>query len=161
MGPDDLVEIEQIKRVKYRYCRLLDQKRFEELGPLFTDDATASYGGGALTLAGRDEIVSTLGSMMGSTDMLTSHHVGHPEIDLVGPDEATGTWALQDVVVLVEMGFTIRGASFYEDRYARADGRWLISHTGYKRTYEEIEPRGADVRLTASWWGTDGRSTLT
>ena len=31
----------------------------------------------------------------------------------------------------------IKGAAFYEDRYARGeDGRWRISHTGYVRTYE-------------------------
>jgi hypothetical protein len=26
--------------------------------------------------------------------------------------------------------------------------------------YEEIEPRSPELRLTASWWGTDGRSSL-
>ena len=42
----------------------------------------------------------------------------------------------------------------------KVDGRWGIQHTGYKRVYEEIQPRSPDVRMTASWWGTDGRSSL-
>ncbi len=40
--PDDLVEIEAIKRVKHRYLRLIDTKRWDELAPLFVPDATSS-----------------------------------------------------------------------------------------------------------------------
>jgi hypothetical protein len=54
----------------------------------------------------------------------------------------------------------VRGASFYDDRYAKVDGAWRIAHTGYRRVFEEIEPRSPDVKLTASWWATDGRSSL-
>lgn len=163
----DLGEIELIKRLKYRYCRLLDQKRFDELGELFLAEATASYGGGARELSGRDEIVGWLREAMSSTSMLTSHQVSQPEIDLVRPDpetgatEATGIWALQDVVVLADAGLTIRGASYYDDRYEKVDGGgWQIRHTGYRRLYEEMQPRSADTTLTASWWTTDGRSSL-
>ncbi|HEX8803734.1 MAG TPA: nuclear transport factor 2 family protein [Acidimicrobiales bacterium] len=160
MTPEDLVEIERIRQLKYRYCRYLDQKRFDAIGELFTEDATASYGGGTHELAGRDAIVGWLGAAMASTAMLTSHQVGQPEIELVGADEATGVWALHDVVVLDELGFTVRGASFYDDRYVRVGGEWRIRHTGYRRVFEEIEPRSHEVRLTASWWATDGRSSL-
>ena len=159
MTPDDLVEIELIKRLKYRYCRLLDQKRFDELGSVFADGATASYGGGAIELDGRDAIVAWLADALGSEGMLTSHLVSHPEIDLVGPADATGVWSLRDVVVHTDFGIDIRGASFYEDRYVKADGAWLIQHTGYKRLYEELSPRSPETRLTASWWGTGGRSS--
>jgi hypothetical protein len=161
MTPEDLVEIEEIKRLKHRYCRLLDQKQFDELArTVFAEDATASYGGGTHEFAGRDAIVGWLTNAMSSTSMLTSHIVSQPEIDLVGTDEATGSWALQDVVVLVDLGVTVRGASYYADRYVKVDGDWRIAHTGYKRLYEEIEPRRDDLKLTASWWGTDGRSSL-
>ncbi|HMG41591.1 MAG TPA: nuclear transport factor 2 family protein [Acidimicrobiales bacterium] len=160
MTPDDLVEIEQIKRLKHRYCRCLDQKRFEELAELFVDDATASYGGGARELSGRAAIAEWVGSVMASTSMLTIHQVSQPEIDLVGPTEATGSWALQDVVVLSDAGFTIRGASYYDDRYVKVDDRWLIRHTGYKRIYETLAPLDPGSKLTASWWGTDGRSSI-
>ena len=159
MTPEDLVEIELIKRLKYRYCRLLDQKRFDELETLFTEDATATYGGGALPFDDRAGIMTFLRDALGSENMLTSHLVSHPEIDLVGPSEATGVWALRDVVIHGDFNIDIRGASFYEDRYVKVDGTWLIRHTGYRRVYEEIQPRSADIKLTASWWGTDGRSS--
>jgi hypothetical protein len=85
--------------------------------------------------------------------MLTSHKVHQPEIELTGPDTATGTWGLEDVVILTEPGLTIRGAAFYRDDYVKVDGDWRIKHTGYRRVYEEMGPRPADLKLTANRWG--------
>lgn len=162
MTLDDLIELEQIKRLKYRYLRCLDQKLFDEIEQCFAPEATASYGGGAYTFEGRDAIMEFLRGAMATTSMLTSHRCHHPEIDFVSAAEATGIWALEDVVVLTDMEITIRGAAFYEDRYAKRDGMWQITHTGYRRTYEELVPRGSisGLTLTADWWATEGRSKL-
>jgi hypothetical protein len=64
---------------------------------------------------------------------------------------------------MTDWELTVRGAAFYTDEYRKVDGEWKISHTGYKRTYEEIQPRGnvEGLKLTASWWTTGGRSELT
>jgi hypothetical protein len=158
--PEELVEVEEIKRLKYRYVRLLDLKGWDELEGCFTEDATASYGGGAYQCDGRDEIMGFLRRTMSQTSMLTSHKVHHPEIDLTGPGAATGVWALDDVVVHSELGVTVSGAAFYSDEYVKVDGAWRIRHTGYRRVFEELAPRRADTQLTASWWDTDGRSQL-
>ena len=160
MTPEDLVELELIKRLKYRYVRCLDLKLFDEIGDLFVEGATASYGGGAYTFDGRAAIVEFLRSSMGATTMLTSHKVHHPEIELTGPDTATGVWALDDTVLLTDLGLTVRGAAYYTDDYVKDAGEWRIRHTGYKRVYEELAPRPDGVTTTASWWDTDGRSTL-
>ena len=160
MTADDLVEIEEIKRLKYRYVRCLDQKRWDEIADCFVPDAVASYGGGAWAFEGRDAILEFLRSSMGSEQFLSSHRVGQPEIDVTGPDTASGVWALADLVCQLEFGVDIRGAAFYEDTYVKVDGAWRIRSTGYKRTFEEVRPRPGDVTLTASWWDTDGRSTL-
>jgi len=161
LTPDDLVEIEAIKRLKYRYLRCLDQKLWDEVPDLFVPEATASYGGGAYEFDGREAIVAFLVDAMGSEGFLSSHRCGHPEIDLTGPGTAHGTWALDDTVVHTDFNVTIRGAAFYEDDYVKGDdGAWRILHTGYKRSYEELEPRADTTQLTASWWGTGGRSSL-
>jgi hypothetical protein len=153
--PEDLVEIEAIKRLKYRYVRLLDLKEFDELEELFLEDATATYSDGTYTFDDRAGIIGFLRDALGSTSMLTSHKVHQPEIDLTGPDTATGTWGLEDVVILADQGLTIRGAAFYSDRYAKVDGEWRIVHTGYRRIYEEMGKRPSDLRLTANRWATD------
>jgi hypothetical protein len=163
MTPEDLVEIEMIKRLKYRYLRCLDQKLWDEIETCFTPEATARYGGGLYEFDGRPAIMDFLRTSMGATTMLTSHRCHHPEIDLIGPTLATGVWALEDVVVLTDIGINVQGAAFYGDRYEKSsDGSWLIAHTGYQRTYEELMPRAsiAGLKLTADWWVTEGRSTL-
>ena len=152
MTPEDLVEIEQIKRLKYRYARLLDTKDFDGLNACFVEDATASYSGGQLSYDGREAIIGFLRKALGSTAMLTSHLVGQPEIQLTGPDTAKGTWALQDLVILTEQAMEIRGTAFYEDEYVKRDGSWRFKHTGYRRVYEEMGPRPPELKVTASWW---------
>ena len=162
MTPDELCEIESIKRVKYAYARCLDLKLWDELAQVFTEDAVAAYSGGGYTFEGREAILAFLRRSMGAETFHSSHKMHHPEIDLTGPTTARASWALDDVVVESQWGITIRGASFYEDEYVKVAGQWKIKRTGYRRVFEEIQPRGnvEGLRLTASWWATDGRSEL-
>jgi len=158
----DLHELEAIKRLKYRYLRCLDQKRWDELADCFTPDARSSYGGGRYAFEGREAIMDFLRKAMGAPSFLSSHRAHHPEIELTGPDTATGVWALEDTVIETRAAITIRGAAFYTDEYVKVDGAWKIRFTGYRRTYEEIESRRdrPGLRLTASWFETDGRSEM-
>lgn len=150
-----------IADLKYRYVRHLDTKQWDELSALLTEDATASYGGGAYLCDGREGILDFLVTNMGSETLHSSHRVGQPEISVSG-DSATGRWALTDTVLDTTLGVFVSGAAFYEDTYVRQEGHWLIASTGYRRLYEYLVPISAmaDFSLTASWWATDGRSTL-
>jgi len=139
MGSNDgwSEEIEAIKQVKYAYFRLLDLKRFDELGELLTEDCTASYEDGTRRLAGRRSIVAFLDESLSDTALVSSHFGHHPEIRVLSPDSAAGTWYLQDRVVAPAFDLEIGGTAFYADEYAKVGGRWLISHTGYERVFEE------------------------
>lgn len=155
-----LVDLERIKRLKYAYFRCLDQKLWDDMFDLFTPDATAAYSGGKYSFSGRDAIVGFMRTNMSREAFHTSHRVHHPEID-IDRDDATGTWAMDDVNVDSELDFYLAGAGFYEDRYRRIDGEWKIAHTGYRRTFETITPMGRiGMSLTASWWATGGQSAL-
>jgi hypothetical protein len=150
----DLHEIEAIKRLKYRYCRCLDEKRWEDLEQCLTEDATSSYSDGKYSFAGRAAIMAFLRSALGPPSRISSHRVHHPEIDLTSPTVATGIWALDDVVIETDANLTIRGAAFYQDEYVKVGGEWKIKSTGYARLYEEMESRGdtPSLRLTADRW---------
>jgi bile-acid 7alpha-dehydratase len=147
----DLHELESIKRLKYKYLRCLDQKRWDELATCFTDDATCSYGDGKYSFDGRDAIMEFLRGSMPTT-MLTSHRVHQPEIEITSATTASGVWALDDVVIETQGEFTIRGAAFYRDEYVKVDGDWKIRSTGYERVYEEFQSRkeSESLRLTAN-----------
>lgn len=133
----NLDDIEAIRQLKYRYFRLLDTKRFTELGELLTEDATTSYQSGQHSYAGRAAIVAFLEEALGSHDIVTMHNGHHPEIELTGATTATGIWYLQDRVVVRAHDFEILGTLLYRDEYVKVDGGWKIRHTGYDRIFEE------------------------
>jgi len=137
----DLVTLEEIRQVKYRYLRCVDLKLWDELAEVFTPDATVDYGtlvyGQPLKITGRDEIIAYLRDKLGP-DVITVHSAGQPEITVDG-EVASGTWSFEDTVIATEHRVVVKGAAFYQDRYERgADGRWRIAHTGYVRTYEAM-----------------------
>ncbi len=151
----DLQEIEAIKRLKYRYMRCIDEKLWPEMEQCFTEDATSSYSGGKYAYEGRDAIMKFLVESMSRDSFLSSHRVHHPEIELTSDTTATGIWALEDTVIDTQHGITIQGAAFYRDEYVKVDGEWKIRHTGYERTFEQMQPR-ADTgwKITQNRWST-------
>jgi hypothetical protein len=156
----DLIALEEIRRLKYRYLRCVDLKLWDEFADTFTEDGTASYGtpalGETIELTGREAIVGFMRERLGP-EIITTHAAGQPEIDIDG-DTATGTWFFEDTVIATEHQVMIRGAAFYQDTYRReADGAWRISHTGYTRTYEYLQSLKdlPGFHLTANRWSAD------
>lgn len=84
MTPAQLVEIEEIKRLKFAYFRCLHLKRWDEIRELFTKDATCAYSAGAYAYEGRDAIVDCSRKAVGRGTFLSSHKAHHPEIELTG-----------------------------------------------------------------------------
>ncbi|NKY89052.1 nuclear transport factor 2 family protein [Nocardia veterana] len=153
----DLVALEEIRALKYRYLRTLDMREWDEFADTLAEDAVADYGspsgGKPLQFEGRAAIVGYLSGAMSGT-MITSHVCSHPEIAIDG-DTASGSWCLEDTVIVPEHGIMIRGAAYYRDTYRReADGRWRITRTGYQRNYETMVPLAAmpGFTITASRW---------
>ncbi|HYA69614.1 MAG TPA: nuclear transport factor 2 family protein [Acidimicrobiales bacterium] len=146
----DLEAIEAIRMLKHRYFRLLDTKRFVELGALLTDDVTTSFQSGELAFTGRDAVVQFLTESLGSPTVISLHNGHHPEITLTGSDSATGTWYLEDRVIVPARHFEIWGTAIYNDEYAKVDGAWKIRHTGYDRIFEEHRRRSSDNVVTFS-----------
>ena len=130
-------DIDEIMRVKYRYLRALDTKHWDEFAETLTEDIVGDYGsslGEEHRFTDRDTLVEFMRKSM-PANVLTEHRVTHPEIDVDG-DDATGTWYLQDRVIVPDFNFMLYGAAFYHDRYRRTPDGWRICATGYQRTYE-------------------------
>src|SRR3954462_9938394 len=86
-----LLEIESIKQLKARYCRLLDTKDWDSWRALFTDDfvSDTSAAGGRRILGG-DEFVAFVRGTLGRTSLATVHQVHAPEIELTSATTASG-----------------------------------------------------------------------
>lgn len=144
-----------LRRLKYRYLRSLDLKLWDEFADTLTADVRASYGA-RLQFDGRDAVVNYMrNSLPGS--IITVHQCHHPELAVDG-DTATGTWYLEDKVIITEQRMLLTGAAFYEDTYRReTDGVWRISSTGYIRSYEAMQSLDdtPSWRLTANRWAAE------
>lgn len=135
-GPmETLLAIEEIKRLKARYFRMMDGKDWTGFAELFARDALFDVRGaleedpGAEQepIRGREAIVDYVRS---GISPITSAHYGHmPEIDIMTDDSATGIWALADILRMPEgapFGH-FYGYGHYHERYVREDGSWRIA----------------------------------
>lgn len=138
---EDLLDIEHIRQLKYRYFRFVDTKDWEGVASCFVPEATAGYP--QRECGNRDEIIAFLSESM-VPDLVTMHHGHHPEITLDPASKAgrtaTGIWYLHDKVMVVPYDFSLEGAAIYTDRYVCTDapdlGGWRMTHTGYQRIFE-------------------------
>jgi hypothetical protein len=151
---NDLVEIEQIKKLKARYFRNLDTKNWAEWRNVFADDLTVRVdvtvtrrGQEAVTPPlpeGADAFVAHMSDYL--DDAITVHHGHMPEIDVTGPDTARGIWAMEDVVEMTD-GRMLRGYGHYHEEYRRQGGEWRIASihlTRLRLDYSGPWPTGDD-----------------
>lgn len=73
---ENLTEIEAIKVLKARYCRLLDTKQWTAWRELFTDDfvSDTSQSGGQI-ITGADAFVDYIQKTLGKPSQITVHQV--------------------------------------------------------------------------------------
>lgn len=128
---------EEIKQLKARYFRLMDQKRWDEWVDVFTPDVsidTTHDSGPGTEMTGRDTFRTFLEPML--VGAITLHHGHMPEIQILSETEATGVWSMDDHIVFSEasgMG-ELRGSGWYEERYeCGADRRWRIASMTLRR----------------------------
>src|SRR5277367_686953 len=100
MDAQTLCEIAEIRKLKARYCRLLDTEQWDEWALVFSPDVILDASGdvkegmGDPIIQGRDRMVAqTRGIMEGSISM---HQVHEPEIELTSAATATGIWPMWD-----------------------------------------------------------------
>jgi hypothetical protein len=123
-----LFDIEQIKKLKARYFRLMDQKRWDEWAMVFATDAHLVVPEGAVDEHGREAVVASVSGVL--EGVRTVHHGHMPEIEITGPDTATGTWAMFDYVEFAPgpsgERIGLQGYGHYTEEYVREDGEWRI-----------------------------------
>ena len=118
MGDD----IEAIRTLKARYCRFLDTRQWEEFRELFTDDVTVDLGDAGMFDEAEGFLAFARSALEGTTSV---HRVNMPEIEIVDADNATGIWAMADIVV--RPGSSHSGYGHYHETYRRNDGEWRIA----------------------------------
>ena len=135
-------DIEAIRQLKARYFRTMDAKDWTGMRKVFTDDAvvdTAEAGGDVVQ--GADEFPAYLQVALDGT---VTVHQGHmPEIVMTSETEATGIWALNDIVIWSN-GTRLDGYGHYHETYEKRGGEWRIKSSKLTRLHVDFATPGND-----------------
>lgn len=122
-----LTAIEDIKQLKARYFRLLDQHEWDDFAALFSSTLVVEIAESTSGPKDRDTFVQSVRSHL---DNAVTVHQGHtPEITIIDADHASGIWAMFDLVEPpADSEFPLlTGYGHYLEDYVREDGEWRIS----------------------------------
>ena len=142
--------IEEIKQLKARYFRGVDLKDWELLkNEVLDEDVSADYRGCATdprsgvnfapaatedVINGRSALIEALGNSLAG--IVSSHQGVTPEITVLSDSEASGIWAMSDILVFPpehELA-ELFGFGHYYESYAKVNGQWKIKTLKHTRT---------------------------
>jgi SnoaL-like domain len=157
-----LVAIEEIRQLKARYFRHMDQRDWHAMGQVFCRDAhfDCSEGFAAVALGdtwqgengpvvdGREAIMAWIKKSFASS---TSVHHGHcHEIAIDGDTEAHGTVAMEDYIRGADRRTPlVHAAGHYVERYRFEDGAWRIAATKLTRLFVDRWGEGESLGMKA------------
>ena len=146
---DKLEAIEEIRNLKARYFRLIDTKQWDQLPAVFTADLEIVSPGGGVWMRGGEAYAASLA--FGLDKSVSCHQGFTSEIEITDDRHATGTWAMQDVIVWADRhpreGWkSILGRGHYHETYRREQDGWRIATLSLTRlsldiTWPDGEPR--------------------
>ncbi|MFC3175418.1 nuclear transport factor 2 family protein [Novosphingobium bradum] len=143
---EQLLAIEEIRKVKARRCRAVDTKDWDLYRDCHTVDCKSyALGSDADPVVGNEAMTQSV--RKATEGKRTNHHVHNPEIELTSDTTATGIWAMEDVLFWEKDGKTkcLHGYGHYHETYEKVAGRWLIASRRLVRTnaYTVELPAGA------------------
>ena len=137
-----LTAIEDIRQLKARYFRCMDEKRWDDMREVFSREA--HFEPGRFVIKGNDRIAEYMSEAL--HPLRTVHHGHMPEITVTSPTTAHGIWALWDYVEWPvpagEQRQGLCGYGHYHEEYVVEDEAWRISRLLLTRLRVDLLPGG-------------------
>ncbi|ABP64504.1 hypothetical protein Saro_3645 (plasmid) [Novosphingobium aromaticivorans DSM 12444] len=124
-----LEDKEAIRALKARYLRACDLKEVEDVRDCFAPGKIRIAYQNFPEFDDRDAFVEIYRQMACNGGVYDIHHATNWQIDLAGPERATGKWSLNFRTILTGPRQVVRLAVEYDDVYEKRDGRWWIVET--------------------------------
>jgi hypothetical protein len=143
---EQLLAIEEIKRLKARYFRCMDTKDWAGFAAVFATDAVmdmseeAGKEPGDLSSVTRGARAIADMAQAGMEGVQTVHHGHMPEIELLSPTTASGIWPMEDLLRWTTGPVrSLHGYGHYHDTYEKSAGAWRIKTTSLSRLRVDVE----------------------
>jgi hypothetical protein len=129
-----MTDLEQIRELKARYCRLADTKQWKAMAELFTADAVMRFYNVDGTVANEvsaADFAATIGERVGAGQPI--HHLFSHEVTFTSGTSAVGVWAMEDLIfhdreAHPDAPFTsMHGFGHYHDSYRKVGDEWRIA----------------------------------
>ncbi len=136
---EKLEDIEAIKQLKNKYCRLADAAiggdaaKWDELLSHFTENVTAEFAGMG-QFEGRDSVGQVFKETVPQVLSYTSHMVLNPIIEVDG-ETAKGSWYFFVPCTVAGVNKAAWAQGIYEDEFIKIDGRWMWKHLSSTYTF--------------------------
>ena len=118
----ELRDIEEIKKLKARYCYYVDEGRWDELMELWTEDAVAEYGPWG-TYSGKESLGKFFREFVPTFVPFITHMVHNPLISVDG-DSASGQWYFECAGTVAPANRAVWIMGRYDETYQRATNDW-------------------------------------
>jgi uncharacterized protein (TIGR02246 family) len=135
-----LLDLEEIKQLKARYCRFVAKEDWEGFKNLFSEDLQFITPDGYMH-DGRAVFMAFHEESLQKPKVWGVVHCYAPEITIIGPDSASGMWAMEDVHVWPggdgpPIGH--HGYGYYHEDYVRLPDGWRFKRI--QVIYDRVDP---------------------
>jgi hypothetical protein len=151
MTIEELLEIEEIRQLRYLYALYLDAGEIGKLVDLFLEDGVAEWpehmGG---FWVGRQRMYEGWMSVYKQADLPFAHmHIAtNPFVRLTGPDTANGRYyAISVHTTEPTLDGVMNVFGVHDDLYRKVDGKWYFEKTRYDFLYPVRRYQGPRIPL--------------
>lgn len=121
-----------IRELRAKYCYVVDEREWEKLNDLFTDDAVLDFGAMGV-YEGRQGLERFATEFVDEQLQASAHLVANPMIEVDG-NEATGRWYVNAPISFAS-GKGAWRIGRYADEYRRVGREWRIDHMRLRFVY--------------------------
>lgn len=137
-----------LEKLMYRYWRTCDRQDPEGVKDCFDPDGVFIDFEGFPPYDNRDDFAAMFKRLACLPNIQDMHHGQNPEVELTGPNSATGKFDLLFYQIETETRRLIQASVRYDNEFVRKNGRWYIKKCISRQNYNVVRIVGEDGKDT-------------
>ena len=141
IGTEEILAREEIRELRYRYCRATDARDFEAVEACFTPDVCIDYGPVG-KFDSRDALLNMMRGYAESNSIIGLHTALNPIIEFTSQSSATVSWVSQFSSHDPATGTSVKQSGTYTDQCVKTESGWKIKSAIYEMLFHNTQSSG-------------------